>query len=68
MSQNDRLLAYLKKGRSIDPLNAWSRMGIYRLSARIYDLRQQGIEISSRLVEVENKWGEVFRVAQYRIE
>ena len=46
-SQNTILLDYLKSGRIIDPIKAWSEMGIYRLSARIKDLRDKNIPIET---------------------
>ena len=68
MSQNDRLLAYLKKSRSITDTEARSILAIGRLSARIYDLRGQGIKIKRTMIKLNNRWGEMCWVAQYRIE
>jgi|TARA_R100000353_G_scaffold167352_1_gene129390 hypothetical protein len=42
MSQNKKLLSYLKKNGSIDPMQSLNELGIYRLAARIYDLRSKG--------------------------
>ena len=42
MSQNKKLLSYLKKNGSIDPMQSLNELGIYRLAARIYDLRLKG--------------------------
>ena len=42
MSQNKKLLSYLKDNGSIDPMQSWKKLGIYRLSARIHDLRTEG--------------------------
>ena len=38
-SKMKRLIAYLKTHKSINPKDAWVKMGIYRLGARIHDLR-----------------------------
>lgn len=38
-SQNRDILAHLKRGHSLTPLNALTRYGCFRLSARIYELR-----------------------------
>lgn len=67
-NQNERLLAYLEDHRDIDPLTAWAELGIYRLGARIHDLRSAGHPITSDRKEVENRFGEVCRVARYRLE
>jgi hypothetical protein len=40
-SQNKKLLEHLKVNLTINPMEAWNRYGIYRLSARIHDLRHK---------------------------
>lgn len=67
-TQNDRLLEYLKKRKKIDPLTAWQILGIYRLGARIYDLRAKGKKIIMEMVTVNNRFGEPCRVASYRLK
>ena len=49
-TQNNQILNYLKKGNAITPLLALNLFGCFRLSARIYDLRQAGHKIISRTV------------------
>lgn len=68
MTQNERVLDYLKTHTSITPIEAWSQLGVYRLGARVYDLRKDGHDISSGLTEVKNRFGESCRVAEYRLE
>ena len=41
-SQNQQVLAYLRTGRVITPLEALEQFGCFRLAARIYDLRKRG--------------------------
>ena len=41
-SQNDRILAYLKSGKSLTQRDAVKLFNCYRLSARIADLRKDG--------------------------
>ncbi len=66
--QTDRLLAHLRTHGKINPLDAWQQLGIYRLGARVYDLRQAGHAIEKKTVEVRNRFGEPCRVAEYRLE
>lgn len=68
--QNKRLLDYLRdtSGHSITPLESWELLGIYRLGARVWDLKRAGIVIRSELVEVRNQFGETCRVARYTLE
>ena len=49
-------------------MQAWQELGIYRLSARIYDLRHtNGMNIVKRMKSVTNRFGESCRVACYEI-
>lgn len=68
MTQNERLLMHLKQHGTIQPMEAWSDLGIYRLGARIYDLRDQGYAITRKMVNVVNRFGEECRVAEYQLE
>jgi len=67
MSQNDRLLNHLQTKGSINPMEAWQQLGIYRLASRAKDLKDSGHNIISERVEVPNRFGEVCRVASYRL-
>lgn len=66
-SQNERLLNYLKTHKTINPLEAWSELGIYRLGARVWDLRAMGYNIQQDRIKVFNRFKEVCRVAEYRL-
>jgi hypothetical protein len=56
-SKNQRLREYLAKHKVITPLEALSKFGIYRLGARIYDLKwKYGWAIRTEMVE--NKDGD----------
>ena len=48
-SQNKQILNWLKSGQTLTAKQAADYWGIYRLSARIYDLREQGHPIKSEL-------------------
>ena len=47
-TQNKAIRKYLESGRKITPLDALYRFNCFRLSARIYDLRRQGMRILVR--------------------
>ena len=68
MSQNDRLLRHLRAFGTIQPMTAWSQLGIYRLASRICELRKDGHNIEKRMVTLTNRWGEEVRVAEYKLE
>ena len=68
MSQEERILRYLKTHKKgITPLVALEKFGCLRLSGRIHDLREQGYPIMTNIVEVPNRYGDVSRVAEYRL-
>lgn len=62
-TQTAQILAYLKTGRSITPLDALEWFGCFRLGARIYDLKQDGHNIVKDMVETDS--GK--RVASYTL-
>lgn len=51
-TQTAAILAHLKTGRSITPLDALHDFQCFRLGARIYDLKQDGYNIVKEMVEV----------------
>ncbi len=51
MSQNASILAALKRG-PLTPLYALQQLGVMRLAARVYELRQAGYPITSRKREL----------------
>lgn len=61
-SQCKRIATYLKKGGMLTPMDALNMFGCFRLSARIADLRNEGMKIVTKYV-TEN--GKTF--AQYRL-
>lgn len=66
-TQNERLLHHLSNAGPIDPLQAWSQLGIYRLGARVYDLKEAGHNIVKTMIDVNNRFGEKCRVALYSL-
>ncbi len=50
LTQNKQILEHLKKGNSITPLTALNLFGCFRISARIYNLRQDGHDIIKRTI------------------
>ena len=63
MSQEQQILSALKKGRRITPLDALSEFNCFRLGGRIYDLKQQGWNIKTDMVQSSS--GK--RFARYRL-
>lgn len=68
MNQSDRIIAYIKRHGSINPLEAISDIGCYRLAARINDLRDKGYQIKTTTVQSTNRYDEPVRYASYSLE
>ena len=66
--QEKRLLDYLKKHRSINPIMSWQALGIYRLSDFFFKLRNRGFNIDTERKTVLNKWKEKTNFAEYKLQ
>ena len=55
MTQSDQILAHLKSGNSITPLEALNLFGCFRLGARILDLRKEGYDIQTEIIHSAGK-------------
>ena len=55
LTQNQRILEYLKSGKTLTPLVALEKFGCFRLSARIFNLREQGNAIITKNVARKGK-------------
>jgi len=62
-SQNEQIRKHLERGESITPLEALKKYNCFRLSGRIFDLKQQGLKIKTDLVTKNNK-----TFAKYQLE
>jgi hypothetical protein len=64
MSQNKQIADYLNKGKKLTPIDALNKFGCFRLAARIADLRNEGMNIVTKTIKLENKK----QIAQYSIK
>ena len=67
-NQRERVLDWLKQGKTLTRYEALTELGIFELSARIVELQQQGNKITSKMIKVQNRWGEKCNVASYSLE
>jgi len=63
MTQCEQILRHLRNEGSITQREAAQRYGIYRLAARIYDLRREGHDIKKTMEE-----GKDSQYARYYLE
>lgn len=67
-TQKERTLEYLRTHkRGLTPLDAWQKLGVYRISAVIHELRKVGHNITTDDAIVKNRFGEECKVALYKI-
>ncbi len=67
-SQVTLVLNHLKTGAEINPLDALSKYGCYRLGAVIYVLKKEGYNISSRMHRYKKPSGKRGMYAVYKLE
>ena len=53
-NQTDEVLAHLEHNGAITPLEALRKLGVFRLAARIYDLRLDGVDIRTDYKKTRN--------------
>ena len=64
MSQNKQIADYLNKGKKLTPIEALNKFGCFRLAARIADLRNEGMNIVTNTIKLDNNK----QIAQYSIK
>ena len=67
ITQDIAVLTWLKNHISINPMEALSELGCYRLSARIHQLRKRGHSITSRRISKQGKFGKI-SFAEYSLK
>jgi len=66
-TQNKRIEKYLLSGRTLTPLDALHEFNCFRLSARIWDLKRQGLDIESRTKKITSD-GKQKVVVEYKLK
>ena len=64
--QHERILAYINEHGSITPMEAFSDLGITKLSTRIGEMIVDGIEIEKEREQGINRFGEKVTYMRYR--
>ena len=68
MNQKERVLDYMKKFGGITEREASRKIAVDRLSARIYDLKEDGYEIVTEWVKGKNRYGQKVRFKKYMLK
>lgn len=67
MTQHERIHNYLQENKFITGREALLDLGIYRLSARISEMMQDGIPIKKKRITVKNRFNESCSIMQYSL-
>jgi hypothetical protein len=69
-TQCERLLAYLATHpiTGITFVESWQELGILQPARRICELRKRGHNITTKMVDVSNRYGETCSIARYKLE
>lgn len=66
MRQADKILDYLRRHGEITQRDAIS-FGCYRLGARVFDLKDEGVAITTEIRKVKNADGSFSHIAVYHL-
>lgn len=67
-SQVSLILAHLKSGKEINPMEALEKYGCFRLGAIIYVLKDEGYKIQTRIHRYKKPSGKRGLYAIYKLE
>lgn len=65
MNQVDMILSHLKEHGSITPLDAMQEYGCMRLGARIWEIRDLGYKVETKMESSKNRFGQMTCYARY---
>lgn len=68
MNQCEKIVFYIKTFGSISSMEAFQDLGITRLSARIYELRNDGYQFDEKFETAKNRFGESVTYKRYRFQ
>ncbi len=69
MNQREQILDYLKRFKTITPMQAYSDLGITKLSTRISEMRRRdGLEFNIEMIKGKNRFGRPMRYAKYSLK
>ena len=68
-TQKELILKYLHDFGSITPMQAFSDLGITKLSTRVSEMRSDdGIEFKIESVKIKNRYGKTVHFSRYSLE
>lgn len=67
MTQEAKVLEYIRQHGSITQMDAMRDLGVMRLASRVNDLRRAGHKIVTINEQRPNRFGEMTRFARYKL-
>lgn len=67
-TQEEKVLEYIRRYGKITTLDAFKDLGITRLSAKIFNLKRQGHNITGEFRTEKNRFGQYICYKIYRLE
>lgn len=68
MTQKEMILKHMQEVGSITPAEAVKEYGCYRVAARIFELKNEGYDISSTMKSEINRLGKTVSFSEYSLE
>lgn len=68
MNQCEKIVFYIQMFGSISSMEAFQDLGITRLSARIYELRNEGYQFDEKFETAKNRFGDSVSYKRYRFQ
>lgn len=68
MTQKELIIQYMNDFGSITTIEAFSDLGITKLTTRISELRRDGYVIASKRIEKKNRYGKKVKFNRYWLE
>ena len=65
ITQKERVVEFITKEGSITSLDAFRELGCTRLSAVIFNLKEDGYEFETKFETKKNRWGDPVSFARY---
>ena len=68
MTQKEQILEYLKRFKTITPMEAFADLGITKLATRVSEMRKEGIEFHIETVKSKNRLGKPVWYCKYSLK
>ena len=67
MTQGDQIISYLKTFKTITPFDAFTQLGVTKLSTRISELKKEGYKFKDSWIKTKNRWGKEIKYKSYSL-